>query len=176
MLAPEKYVLAKSDNYVSFQNFIRWLETTKRIHKVVEPEIINIKGKNKVIHSVYVMYSDSESLKTLKNNANNKNNFFCCSKVKLECKFIVAFADAAPEPNTMIRLNISDEDTVGLFETLEEAERVYEQLCSQHQGTRLIVLVQLTGDTTKGEDEDSLVMVEEKTLKIHVSDEVKNSY
>lgn len=175
MVVPENYALAKTDNYASFQSFTEWLEAANFIHYVTEPKAVNIKAKNKIIYSVYIMYSDAESFSAFKNLANNKTGFFCCSKIKLERKFIVALAHTVQEPNGLIRMDIHPNYVFGLSDSFEEAEEVYDQLCPQHQGTMNLVLFQVTGDETNGDDEENLVIVEQKAHKIHICDEVKNS-
>lgn len=61
MVVPEKYVLAKTDDYNAFQSFENWLKTTNFIHHVVEPIIMTVNGRNKVVYSVYIrmLYSDN---------------------------------------------------------------------------------------------------------------------
>lgn len=175
MVVPENYVLAKTDDFTAFQNFENWLKAANFTYHAVEPKIMNIKGKNKVVYSVYIMYSDAESLSALKDLANNKTGFFCCSKIKLERKFIVALAHTVQEPNGLIRMDIHPNYVFGLFDSFEEAEEVYEQFCPQHHGTMNLVLFQVTGDNTNGDDEENLIIIEQKGLKIHISDEVRNS-
>ncbi len=175
MVAPEKYALAKTDDFTAFQNFENWLMSADFTYYTAEPKVVNIKEKTKIVYSVYIEYSDNESFTALKKIANNKTGFFCCTKVSLERKYIVCLTTAEQQPDGFIKMEIIPDYVYGLLDTLEEAEVIYEQKCTEHNETMPLTLLETTADVTNGDDDENIVIIERKAHKIHICDEVKNS-